>query len=208
MKAPVVLVVLGAATLALAVWQWDMALSGFTAWLALHPVAGALAYVTLLAASVVLMPFSSLPLLPLASSVFGVALTALLSALGWWLGCLVAFQLARRGRHLLERFTSLAAIDRLEARVPADVGFGAIVLLRMVLPVDLVSFALGLLKQLPFSRYALASLLGILPFAFVWSYAGGELGAGNFLSFAAALGAMAAFALVLRHQWLKLRNGD
>lgn len=142
MKAPVVLVVLGAATLALAVWQWDMALSGFTAWLALHPVAGALACVTLLAASVVLMPFSSLPLLPLASSVFGVALTALLSALGWWLGCLVAFQLARRGRHLLE------------AKVPADVGFGAIVLLRMVLPVDLVSFALGLLKQLPFSRYA------------------------------------------------------
>ena len=112
------------------------------------------AYVTLLAASVVLMPFSSLPLLPLATSVFGVALTALLSALGWWLGCLVAFQLARRGRHLLERFTSLQAIDRLEARVPADVGFGAIVLLRMVLPVDLVSFALGLLKQLPFSRYA------------------------------------------------------
>ena len=208
MKAPALLVVTVVATLAVALWQWDIDLSVFAAWITQHPVSGAFAYVTLLAASVVLMPFSSLPLLPLAISVFGVGLTAWLSALGWWLGCLVAFQLARRGRPMLERLASMREVDRLESMVPANVGFGGIVLLRMVLPVDLVSYALGLLKQLPFRRYALASLLGILPFSFVWSYAGGELLVGHFLSFAAALGAMAVLALLLRRLWLRWRSTD
>ncbi|TAK83545.1 MAG: hypothetical protein EPO20_18040 [Betaproteobacteria bacterium] len=63
----------------------------------------------------------------------------------------------------------------------------------MILPVDIVSFALGLLKELRFSTYAIGSLIGILPFAFVWSYAGGELGAGRFLTFAAVL--------VIRRLW-------
>ncbi|MEO7402544.1 MAG: VTT domain-containing protein, partial [Burkholderiales bacterium] len=128
-------------------------------------------------------------------------MTALLSAAGWWAGCLIAFQIARLGRPYLERYTSMKAVDRLEARVPDDVGFGGIVVLRIILPVDVVSFALGLLKRLRFSTYAAASLVGILPFAFVWSYAGGQLGAGRFLSFAAIVAAMTAVVLVVRRLW-------
>lgn len=118
-------------------------------------------------------------MLPLATRSYGVVPTALLSAAGWWAGCLIAFQIARFGRRYLERVTSLEAVDRFEEKVPADIGFGGIVVLRMILPVDLVSFALGLFKRLRFLTYAAASLIGILPFAFVWSYAGGELGAGR-----------------------------
>ena len=115
---------------------------------------GALAYVALFAASVVVMPFSSLPLLPLAARSFGVLPTALLSTAGWWRGCLVAFQVARLGRRYLERITSL---------------------------------------------------LGILPFSFVWSYAGGQFGAGRYAAFVAVVVAMAALALVLRRVWEKRR---
>jgi uncharacterized membrane protein YdjX (TVP38/TMEM64 family) len=64
--------------------------------------------------------------------------------------------------------------------------------------VDLVSFALGLLRHLRFTIYAAASLVGIVPFAFVWSYAGGELGAGRWLTFALAISGMAALVLLLR----------
>jgi uncharacterized membrane protein YdjX (TVP38/TMEM64 family) len=180
------------ALVAVSVWQLEGDLSSLEAWFGQHPVLGAGIYLVLVVASVVLLPFSSLPLLPLATRSYGVVLTALLSAAGWWAGCLIAFQIARLGRRYLERITSMEAIDRLEEKVPEDVGFGGIVVLRIILPVDVVSFALGLLKRLRFRTYAAASFVGILPFAFIWSYAGGQLGTGRFLSFALVVAGMSA----------------
>jgi len=143
----------------------------------------------------------SLPLLPLVAQNFGVLPTALLSAAGWWTGCLIAFQIARLGRRYLERIISMEAVDRIEDKIPDDIGFGDIVVLRMILPVDVVSFALGLLKRLRFRTYAVASLIGILPFAFVMSYAGGQLGAGKFLPFALVVAGMVAAVLMIRRLW-------
>lgn len=186
---------------ALALWQsqWDM--SPLKAWVEKHALLGAAFYLAAVVASVVLLPFSSLPFLPFATQLYGVWITALLSAAGWWIGSLIAFKIARLGRPYLERVTSLQAIDRLEHGVPKDVGFAGIVVLRMLFPVDVVSFALGLLKHIRFQVYAIASLIGIVPFAFVWSYAGGELGAGRFVSFAFATAGLAAAVLVLRRVW-------
>lgn len=185
----------------LGIWQWEWDASWLEAWIGRHTLLGAGIYVLLVGASVVLLPFSSLPLLPLATRSYGVVLTALLSTAGWWAGSLLAFQIARSGRRYLERITTLEAVDRLEQKMPGDIGFGGIVVLRMILPVDLVSFALGLLKRLRFRTYAVASLVGILPFAFVWSYAGGELGAGRYLSFALAAVFLAGAVIVARRAW-------
>lgn len=201
MQGKIIIAVAAVALVALGVWQseWDM--SWLERWIGQHLVLGAGIYFVLVAASVVLLPFSSLPLLPLATRSYGVVLTALLSAAGWWAGCLIAFQIARLGRRYLERITSMEAVDRIEEKIPEDVGFGGIVVLRMILPVDVVSFALGLLKRLRFRTYAVASLVGILPFAFLMSYAGGQLGAGRFLSFALAVVGMVAVVLVVRRLW-------
>lgn len=189
------------ATVGFGVWQWQWDMSVLEAWIEAHAVLGAAAYIAALAASVVLMPLSSLPLIPFAASVFGVWTTALLSSAGWWIGCLLAFQVARWGRRYLEHITSLNAVDRLEQKIPEDVGFAGIVMLRMILPVDVVSFALGLLKRLRFSVYAIASLIGIVPFALVWSFAGGELSKGHFLSFTLVGIAMVVAVLVIRRLW-------
>ena len=201
MKGKIIIAVAGVALIALGVWQWEWDTLWLETWIGQHPVLGAGMYVLLLAASVVLLPFASLPLLPLATHSYGVVLAALLSAAGWWAGCLIAFQIARLGRRYLERVTSLEAVDRLERKVPEDVGFGGIVVLRMIMPVDVVSFALGLLARLRFRTYAVASLVGILPFAFVWSYAGGQLVASRFLSFAVVVVGMAGVVWVVRRQW-------
>lgn len=182
----------------ISLWQLQWDLSVLEEWMAEHRILGIAVYVVFVAASVVILPFSSLPLLPLAARVFGVWLTAILSIFGWWIGCLIAFQIARFGRTHLEKVTSLEAVDRVERRIPKDISFVGIVILRMILPVDVTSFALGLLKHLPFSTYAIASLIGITPFAFVWSYAGGELGQGEFLSFALVSIAMIIAVLVIR----------
>lgn len=201
MKTKIILGVIALALVALGVWQLEWDMSWLKIWIGLHPVLGAGIYFVLVAASVVLLPFSSLPLLPFAAQNFGVLATALLSAAGWWVGCLIAFQIARLGRRYLERITSMEAVDRIEDKIPDDVGFGGIVVLRMILPVDVVSFALGLLKRLRFRTYAVASLIGILPFAFVMSYAGGQLGAGRFLSFALVVAGMVAVVLMIRRLW-------
>lgn len=184
-------------------WQlrWDM--SAWEQWIVAHRIAGIAAYTAFAAASVVLLPFSSLPLLPLAARVFGVWLTAILSILGWWIGCLIAFRIARLGRKCLENVTSLETVDRLERRIPKDIGFAGVVILRMILPVDVTSFALGLLKNLSFSTYTVASLIGITPFAFVWSYAGGELGREAFLSAAIVFIGMTFAAVVIRRLWIR-----
>jgi uncharacterized membrane protein YdjX (TVP38/TMEM64 family) len=186
-------------------WQLQWDLSALEKWITDHRILGIAVYVVFVAASVVLLPFSSLPLLPLAARVFGVWLTSILSIIGWWIGCLIAFQIARLGRSTLERVTSLSAVDRLEQKIPKDVGFAGIVILRMIFPTDIVSFALGLLKHLPFSTYAIASLIGIIPFAFVWSYAGGELGRGAFLSSALVFIGMTVAVLAIRRLWLHHR---
>lgn len=201
MKAKIIIALAMLALAAVGLWELEWDISGLERWIMLHPGLGAAIYVLALVASVVLLPLSSLPLLPLATRCFGVPLTALLSATGWWIGCLIAFQIARFGRGYLERVTSMAAVDRIEEKIPNDVGFGGIVVLRMILPVDVVSFALGLLKHLRFRTYATASLLGILPFSLVWSYAGGQLGTGQFLSFALVVLGMAVIVLLVRRLW-------
>lgn len=201
MKAKIIIALAMLALAAVGLWELEWDMSGLERWIMLHPGLGAAIYVLALVASVVLLPLSSLPLLPLATRCFGVPLTALLSATGWWIGCLIAFQIARLGRGYLERVTSMAAVDRIEEKIPNDVGFGGIVVLRMILPVDVVSFALGLLKHLRFRTYATASLLGILPFSLVWSYAGGQLGTGQFLSFALVVLGMAVIVLLVRRLW-------
>ncbi|MBI3983316.1 MAG: TVP38/TMEM64 family protein [Gemmatimonadetes bacterium] len=205
MRTRIIVAIGAAALIALGAWQWEWDVSWLESWIGQHAVLGAGMYVVIVAASVVFLPFSSLPLLPLATRSYGVVLTALLSAAGWWAGSLIAFQVARRARRYVERMTSLEAIDRLEAVVPEDVGFGGIVVLRLILPVDVVSFALGLLKRLRFRAYAMASVVGILPFAFVWSYAGGQLGAGRLVSFALVVTGMTAVVLVARRLWKAYR---
>lgn len=195
------LLLLGIVLMGLWQLQWDV--SALEAWIAEHRISGVAVYVVFVAASVVLLPFSSLPLLPLAARVFGVWMTAVLSIFGWWIGCLIAFQIAHLGRKYLEKVTSLEAVDRLEQKIPADIGFAGIVILRMILPVDVTSFALGLFKHLPFSTYAIASLIGITPFAFVWSYAGGEVGRGAFLSSALVFVGMTLAVLAIRRLWQK-----
>lgn len=185
----------------LGVWQWEWDASWLETWIEDHLLLGALIYVIALAVSVVLLPFSSLPLLPLAARVYDIWLTTLLSTAGWWIGALVAFQIARYGRRYLARITSLDTLDRIEQKIPSDIGFFGIVILRMILPVDVVSFALGLLKRLPFSTYAIASLIGIVPFAAVYAYAGGELESGRLVSFFLAILGMAIAVLTVRQLW-------
>jgi len=50
--------------------------------------------------------------------------------------------------------------------------FWSVVLLRMALPVDVLSYGIGLFSKMSFSTYFWATLIGVVPFSFIYAYVG------------------------------------
>ena len=61
-------------------------------------------------------------------------------------------------------------MNYMEGFLPKRYLFLAVVFLRIALPVDLLSYALGLFGVMQFWPYIAATIIGITPFAFVFSY--------------------------------------
>lgn len=132
-----------------------------------------LIYIVLAATTTVFAPLTSIPLIPAASLLWGAPLAAVASIAGWMIGSLIAFALSRRfGRVWVEDFVSPEALERLEARIVTKHIFWNIVFLRLVVPVDVLSYVLGLFKHISWQTYTGATLIGITPFAFVFAYGG------------------------------------
>jgi uncharacterized membrane protein YdjX (TVP38/TMEM64 family) len=147
-----------------------------------HPWWGGGLFVLLLAIGTIAAPISTLPLVPVASIIFGPITTAFLSILGWGIGSLGVFLLARHlGKPILDRFISLERVSNYEKRVSERAVFWWVVFLRMVTPVDFLSYALGLTSSMKTGPYALATLIGITPFAFVFAYLGEAVASKQYL---------------------------
>lgn len=134
-----------------------------------------LSYIVILVAAIVIvpLPINTILLVPIAANVWGAFFAGLLSVIGWTIGAMISFILARRyGRPLMARFVSLEKIERIEKRIPATNLFWSVVFLRMALPVDLLSYALGLFTTMGKTKYFLATIIGVSPFAFLMSYTG------------------------------------
>ena len=129
----------------------------------------------LMATIAVIFPFwSNLFLLPFAVVAWGPITTALLCIVGWWIGSMIAFFIARTYQHrLLKKFPSLAHYEYVDALVSKKYEFLTLIFLRMTLPVDILSYALGLFSsRISWQRNSITTLIGIIPFAFLFSYIG------------------------------------
>jgi len=141
--------------------------------------ASLLIYVAVTILATVIAPVSTLPLIPLATSMWGWFVAGLLSIFGWVLGAQIAFFLARKyGKKLVIKIISLQKLEKMEHQFGTDNIFWTIVLLRMTVPVDILSYALGLFSTVSARIYFFATLLGVIPFAFIFAYAG-SLSLGN-----------------------------
>jgi len=130
-------------------------------------------FVLIATVEAVIAPLSIFPLVPLASSLFGWFLTAVLSIIGWTLGAFIAFKISRvYGKPLVKKIVSLQKIEDFEKKLPEEHLFATIVLLRMFIVVDFLSYALGLFSKIKTSTYMYATILGLIPFAIVTSYLG------------------------------------
>ncbi len=134
---------------------------------------GIILYIIITIIAVVIAPISATPLLPIASNLWGWFAAALLSIFGWTMGALIAFFLARRyGLPLVKKIVPLKRLKKVEDQIPQDNLFWLVVLMRMAVPVDLLSYALGLFTKMKYKDYILATIIGISPFAFVLAYLG------------------------------------
>jgi uncharacterized membrane protein YdjX (TVP38/TMEM64 family) len=132
---------------------------------------GMIFYVFITAIAVVIAPISTFPLIPIASIVWGYVVAAILSIIGWTIGAQIAFIIARRfGKPLVQKFISLEKLESFEKRIPEKNLFWSIVVLRMTVPVDILSYALGLFSKISYSKYFWATIIGVTPFAFIFSY--------------------------------------
>ncbi|KXJ98160.1 MAG: SNARE associated Golgi protein [Parcubacteria bacterium OLB19] len=132
---------------------------------------GMLVYILLATSSTVLAPINTLPLIPIATTLWGGFITALLSITAWTLGAIIAFILARRfGKPYIEKNYSLEKISQYEKLLGDKYVFWNIVFLRIVIPVDILSYAIGFFTSVKLSTYSLATLIGVSPFAFLLAY--------------------------------------
>jgi len=134
-------------------------------------IIGIIAYLLLLITAVVVAPVSVFPLLPLAVVLWGVFVTVVLNVIGLTIGAMIAFGLARYfGRPLIKKFKFLKKVEELEGIIPEKYLFLTVILLRMIFPVDILSYAIGLFTKMHWFSYLIATFLGILPFYLVFAY--------------------------------------
>ena len=134
---------------------------------------GIFVYIIITVIAIVIAPISMMPLIPIVSNVFGWIFGAILTFIGWTIGAFIVFFLCRKyGVELIKKFISLKHINKIESKIPKENLFWDIVLLRAIIPVDILSYALGLFSKVDFKTYALATMIGIIPFTIVFSYLG------------------------------------
>lgn len=162
---------------------------------------GPLLIVGLMALAIVLNPIPSAPIALVSGAVFGHAWGTLYVVLGAEIGALIAFAIARvLGHDLLRRlFGERVALGWLGSQNALT----WMVFVSRLLPFvsfDLVSYGAGL-TPLKAWRFALATLLGLIPASFLLAHFGGELAAADMGKAMAALllfGLLVALPLVFK----------
>jgi len=156
------------------------------------PVQGALLFVLLAAISAMFAFVSIAILVPVAVFVWGEPLSMLLLWVGWILGGVTAYGIARfLGRRVVHWLTAVTALNRLEHRIRPDTPFSLILIFQLGLPSEIPGYVLGLVRY-PFGSYLLALALVELPYTIATIYLGaGVVGANSGLVLAIGLSAVA-----------------
>ncbi|PIP73675.1 MAG: hypothetical protein COW88_01165 [Candidatus Lloydbacteria bacterium CG22_combo_CG10-13_8_21_14_all_47_15] len=133
---------------------------------------GYLMYVVLTIIAVIIPPFTTLVLYPVATLLWGPPVTIFLTVTGYVIGSMLVFEF---GKSLLQPIARRwVRLDDLHDIIGASVGkyfFWKIVLLRMFVPVSPLSYAISIFLPMPLATYTAATIIGVLPFTIVFSYA-------------------------------------
>jgi len=134
---------------------------------------GMIVYALIVIVSTVLAPINEIVLIPLATALWGWPTAALLTLIGWTVGASIVFILTRKyGAPLIKRWVPLNNIQKYERLMPKEHVFVSIVFLRLAIPIDIVSYAIGLFTNIKFWPFFFSTLIGFIPLAFFLAYLG------------------------------------
>lgn len=133
---------------------------------------GYILYILFASSAMVVPFFTNIMLIPPAVLLWGPFVTFLLSVFGWWTGSMISFYLARIFKAgLLVSFPEFKKYDYVDKLISNKNIFYKLIFLKMTLPVDMLSYALGLFSsRVSFKLNSLSTLVGIIPFALILSY--------------------------------------
>jgi uncharacterized membrane protein YdjX (TVP38/TMEM64 family) len=172
--------------------------------IARHPRAGPVVFVVLAALSAMLAFFSSAVLVAPAVYAWGAVPTVLLLWIGWMLGGITSYLLARwLGRPVLRWFSPGDSFVRYEDRLKRGASFPFVVLFQLALPSEIPGYVLGLVRYPP-ARYLAALAIAELPYA-VGTMLLGVSFVSRRIPWLLSLGAAAALAAVVLTRALRRR---
>jgi uncharacterized membrane protein YdjX (TVP38/TMEM64 family) len=174
-----------------------------------RPAVGALLFVLVSALSAMLAFFSSAVLVPVAVQVWGLWGTIGLLWVGWIVGGVLAYTIARTaGRPMVARLVKAEALARYESRVTDHAPLGLVLLFQLGLPSEIPGYLLGLARySLP--RYLVALAVAELPWAIVTVLLGTTLMERRvpvLIAVGSVAAALSGFAFVALHR--RLRASD
>jgi uncharacterized membrane protein YdjX (TVP38/TMEM64 family) len=136
---------------------------------------GPLLLIALMTLAVVFSPLPSAPVALAAGAVYGHTYGTIYIVIGAEIGAIVAFMIARIAGHELANKYLVSNLSL--GRFGSQSALTAIVFVSRLIPFmsfDLVSYAAGL-TPLMFWRFAIATLLGLIPISFALAHLGGEI---------------------------------
>jgi len=113
--------------------------------------------------------FTSVPLIPVAVTLWGKGITFWLLLGGWMIGAVLGYYLAFAVSPILRRFSIFQKIDRYRRQLDGTSEFLLVTLFRLAVPGEIGIYTLGLLRY-PFWKHLVISFIADLPFAILAIY--------------------------------------
>lgn len=167
------IIILAIIALSLATYYFRSNIEPFRLFVEENPFWGLFLYLLIgIVDVIVISPGISLPLIPVAGRIWGSFPAAVLILTAWSAGSSLAFVLVRiYGLSFATKFISLQKLENFKRNISGNL-FWKIVLLRIVFPTDVFSYAFGLFTDISFGRYLAATVIGVAPSAVILAYAG------------------------------------
>jgi uncharacterized membrane protein YdjX (TVP38/TMEM64 family) len=168
-----------------------------------HPVMGPFVFVGLGIASVLLGPFTSVPLVPFAVAIWELLPTLLLLLSGWLVGNCIAYAIGRfAGQPLVVKIVGQKQVDAWIGTLEKHMKPLTMFIFRLAVPSE-TGYVFGLISY-RFSHYLLITFLAELPFAVLAVFTGDAFAATQWESFWVLLAVWAgiiglAYILLARH---------
>lgn len=136
-------------------------------------IEGVIIFMLIEISSIVIAPVTTVPLVPIASTLWGWQFAVVICVFSWTVGALIAFVIGRKyGVSILKKFFSLKKVHDIEKRIPREHLFWSVILLRVILPTDVVSYVLGIFTKMKKLEYTIATAIGVIPLAIFLSVVG------------------------------------